>query len=200
MRIAVPPLSRGVPLFPLPDAFLFPGVVAPLHIFEPRYRQMVGDLLDGPGRLVIAALQPDAPSTEHGPQTVGVGALVEIVHHEKLADGCYLIWVLSLGRVTMTEVASDRLYRRVDAAALLEAEPDAERAERLQPRLVAALKNRSSNNDLTLSDWGSIGRLADLLVEALKLDADRVAQAFLEPDPAVRADLALTWSGLVDPS
>ena len=46
--------TMTVPLFPLPNVFLFPGQVLPLHIFEPRYRKMIADVLDGPGRIAVA--------------------------------------------------------------------------------------------------------------------------------------------------
>ena len=46
-----------VPVFPLPGVFLFPGTLLPLHIYEPRYRQMIDDLLDKRGWLVISAIQ-----------------------------------------------------------------------------------------------------------------------------------------------
>ena len=45
--------ARIVPLFPLPNVWLFPAIVLPLHVFEQRYRQMVEDCLDGPGRIVL---------------------------------------------------------------------------------------------------------------------------------------------------
>ena len=45
-----------LPIFPLPGAILFPRSQLPLHIFEPRYREMVRDVLDGPGR--IGMIQP----------------------------------------------------------------------------------------------------------------------------------------------
>ena len=198
MTGATATVYRGVPLFPLPDYFLFPGVVAPLHIFEPRYRQMIEDLLDGPGRLVIAAFRPDGPVTEHGPKPIPMGTLAEIVHHERLQDGRFLIWVLGLSRVTMVETQSPRPYRLVDAAAVVESEPEPEDCERLQPRLLAALQRRIANDDMKLSDWGSVGRLADLLLESLHLDADRLARAFIEPDARARADLALAWSAATD--
>ena len=38
-----------VPIFPLPGAILFPRSQLPLHIFEPRYREMVRDAIDGAG-------------------------------------------------------------------------------------------------------------------------------------------------------
>jgi hypothetical protein len=51
------PTARFVaPVFPLPGVFLFPGQIMPLHVFEPRYRQMIEDSLDGPGRLVIGTV------------------------------------------------------------------------------------------------------------------------------------------------
>ena len=43
--------SLRVPLFPLPGAILFPRSQLPLHIFEPRYREMVKDAIDGAGHL-----------------------------------------------------------------------------------------------------------------------------------------------------
>jgi Lon protease-like protein len=46
-------------MFPLPGAFLFPHQVLPLHVFEPRYLQLVEDLLDASGRLVVATILAD---------------------------------------------------------------------------------------------------------------------------------------------
>ena len=51
------PVRRVVPLFPLPQVWLFPYVVLPLHVFEERYRQMVEDSLDGPGRIVLGTIR-----------------------------------------------------------------------------------------------------------------------------------------------
>jgi len=48
---------RVVPLFALPHVWLFPYVILPLHIFEERYKQMIQDILDGPGRIVLATVQ-----------------------------------------------------------------------------------------------------------------------------------------------
>src|SRR4026208_2278990 len=48
-------LPPTIPIFPLPTVVLFPNVFLPLHIFEPRYRQMIGDALSG-GRLLGMAL------------------------------------------------------------------------------------------------------------------------------------------------
>ena len=45
-------------LFPLPNLVLFPSVIQPLHIFEPRYRQMMADALDGDRLLALVLLKP----------------------------------------------------------------------------------------------------------------------------------------------
>ena len=56
------------PLFPLPEVVLFPHVLLPLHIFEPRYRQMTEDALRGYRFMALAMLQPDAdPALVHAP-------------------------------------------------------------------------------------------------------------------------------------
>lgn len=187
-----PRILSAVPLFPLPDYFLFPGVVAPLHVFETRYRQMIEDLLDGPGRLVMTAYRPDGPRTEQGPLTLPVGTLAEIVQHEKLDDGRFVLLIAAIARVKLQEVSSDRLYRLADAIVV----PDDKRsdlaADELRPRILEALDD-CAETDGPVPDGVNIGRLADLLLHALPLDADREARVYMELDPLVRAMLALAW-------
>jgi Lon protease-like protein len=187
-----PRTLNAVPLFPLPDYFLYPGVVAPLHVFEPRYRQMFEDLMDSPGRLVLTAYRPDSPRGAHGPVTLPVGTLAEIVQHEKMDDGRFLVLVAAVARVKLREVPSDRPYRVVDAVVV----PDDKRSDlaavELRPRLIEALEDRAET-DGPVPDGVTIGRLADLLLHALPLDADRQARAYTELDPLVRAALAYAW-------
>lgn len=73
-----------LPLFPLP-LVLFPGAVLPLHIFEPRYRQLLVDCLEGDRRFGIARLEEGVAERELAPGTVG--CIAEIVNTEALADG-----------------------------------------------------------------------------------------------------------------
>ncbi len=185
-------LMRGLPLFPLPDFFLFPGAVAPLHIFEPRYRQMVSDLLDTSGRLVLAAYHPDGRVTGSGPAVMPVAGLGEIVHHETLADGRFLIWVLGLGRVRVAEVPSNRLYRKTDVQLLADEEPDPEAAAALAPALQEAITERAPRGQ-TLEGELPVGLLADILLNALPLDASRTAGVYAELSPLSRARQALAW-------
>jgi Lon protease-like protein len=103
-------------VFPLPEVTLFPGALMPLHIFEPRYRAMVADALDGNALLVIAQIPDDARRTPDGnPAFSELATVGRIVKHERLQDGRFNILVLGLARVRVTEVASENSYRKVVA-------------------------------------------------------------------------------------
>lgn len=183
--------NAPVPLFPLPGVFLFPHQVLPLHIFEERYRTMVKDLLDGPGRLVIAAPvlgQSAAPGQV--PEVLPVAGLGEILRHEKLDDGRYMIWVLGVSRVHIQEVECETPYRQVEVLPFLETavpEPQAEDLSReLRDAAAARLKE-----PLPLPDSTPPGLLADLLMQTLQASRDLIERAFIEPDVTARAQLAL---------
>ena len=76
---------QELPLFPLP-VVLFPGMPMPLHIFEPRYRQMLtdisaGDKLFGLSYFDASASEKDIPPTGH------IGCVAEITETQGLPDG-----------------------------------------------------------------------------------------------------------------
>lgn len=197
-------MLTGVPMFPLRRFYLFPGAVAPLHVFEPRYRQMVADLLDRAGRLVMATLLP-APGGETGagagisprtsaggPPVLPIGGLGEILRHDRLPDGRYVIWLLGLGRVRISEVPSDRLYRRVDAEPLPDIQGDAGLARRLRPLLQEAILARTPHI-VELGDETPIGLLADILAQCLQLTPAQLEEIFVEQDANRRAERVLGW-------
>ena len=83
----------AVALFPLPNAVLFPGVPLPLHIFEPRYRDMVRDVERGTDRLIgMVLLRGEWRKDYYGhPEIFSVGCAGRMVSVEPLADGRYNI-------------------------------------------------------------------------------------------------------------
>jgi uncharacterized protein len=179
-----------VPLFPLPEFFLFPGTVMPLRIFEPRYRQMVEDLLDRSGRLVLGAIVPGHESEQMGaPPVHPVAGLGEIVKHERLPNGHYVIFVIGLQRVRLNEVESDRLYRKVGIEPLLEKPVPSELAVELRAKLVAAVQARATG--VPLPPDMPISQLVDLLLLHLKLDAAVKIELFSRLDVLERANGAL---------
>ena len=85
-------LPSEIPLFPLPEVALFPGVSRPFIIFEPRYREMVADALAGNRIIGMVALRPGFEKDYEGrPPIYEVGCAGQIQQYEKLPDGRYLI-------------------------------------------------------------------------------------------------------------
>ncbi len=183
--------TTPVPVFPLPGVFLFPHQVLPFHIFEPRYRQMVADLLDGPGRLVIGTvLTGERETPTHAPALLPVAGFGEIVRHEALEDGRFHIWVLGLCRVQIEEAPSDRLYRRVRCRPFVEIGVDDDEGAELAAQLRAATSARLEQ-PLPLPDTAPPGLLTDLLVQTLRAPQPFVERVYAEPSVATRAKLAL---------
>ncbi|RKZ15941.1 hypothetical protein DRQ50_06890 [bacterium] len=184
--------TATLPLFPLPAYYLFPGVVAPLHIFETRYRRMVADLMDGPGRFVLTAYNTDAPAGDFGPRTLPIGTMAEILRHDQLDDGRYLMLIAALSRVRLREVDSEHLYRLVDVDVVDDSDPAAVCTPPLRAALLKALTRRTVGDEEAPPEV-TTGRLADLLLHALELDPSRKTLAYVETDPLTRARLALAW-------
>lgn len=90
-----------LPLFPLP-LVLFPGTPLPLHVFEPRYREMLADCLDSDQRFGLVNLPQDTAEIELPPGRVG--CIAEILQSEPLADGRSNIVVRGLDRFALVEI------------------------------------------------------------------------------------------------
>src|SRR4051812_1530562 len=86
-------------LLPLPNLVLFPHVVQPLHVFEPRYRQMTADALAGDRLIALVLLRPGWEAEyEDRPPVHPVACLGRIVADQQLPDGRYNLLVRGLAR------------------------------------------------------------------------------------------------------
>lgn len=88
-----------LPLFPL-NVVLFPGTALPLHIFEPRYRQMLADCLKGSRRFGITA----AGKASESPDPGTAGCVAEVKANEQLPDGRSNILVMGGPRFVVRDV------------------------------------------------------------------------------------------------
>src|SRR5437660_1133908 len=87
-------------LFPLPNLVLFPHVIQPLHIFEPRYREMMADALAGDRLVSIVLLRPGWEASYQGqPLVHEVACLGRIVADQRLEDGRFHLLLRGLARV-----------------------------------------------------------------------------------------------------
>ena len=179
-----------VPVFPLPNVYLFPGTVMPLHIFEPRYRRMIEDLLDRPGRLVLATICDGEFDACGRPALLEVGGLGEIGRHERLPDGRFLIWLVGISRVRIREVASTHPYRQVEHETLDEVEVPHAEIGGYESRVRKALLSRSPEF-LNLPEGVPLTHLVDLLTQRIPLPGSVMRELYCEHDLRARADRAL---------
>jgi Lon protease-like protein len=170
--------ARDCRLFPLPGLVLFPHALLPLHIFEPRYRQMTVDALASDRLVTMVQVREaieGAPWSEPVP-ILEVGCLGQIVKHEQLADGRYNIVLLGLTRVRLNrEKATAKLYRIAEAEILEDQESrhplERERGEliRLFRSVIEKRQRVDENLGALLDSPIPLGVLSDIIAHALRL-------------------------------
>ncbi|MEO0691941.1 MAG: LON peptidase substrate-binding domain-containing protein [Pseudomonadota bacterium] len=107
-------LPGTIPVFPLPGALLLPRSRLPLHIFEPRYLQMLDDALKTDGRL-IGMVQPNEVAGRGGTGLHRIGCAGRITQFSETEDNRYLITLSGISRFrVMKEVDGFTPYRRCD--------------------------------------------------------------------------------------
>jgi Lon protease-like protein len=182
-----------VPIFPLAGAILFPRAQLPLHIFEPRYREMVRDAIEGPGR--IGMVQPLRLDDDNHSPLYDVGCVGELVGIEELEDGRFNIVLLGTNRFRLVREESDEeAYRSADVD--IESFDDSDPPPlSLGQRAEVEREARRLGDAMGLAiDWTAVGRLDDeMLVNAIAQIAPfdvGAKQALLEqPTLDGRADL-----------
>lgn len=191
---ALPPLI--VPVFPLAGALLFPRGQLPLHIFEPRYRDMVRDAMAG--ERLIAMVQPR--DSGEPPGLFEIGCLGHIADCEPLTDGRYNIVLHGLTRFRiLNEPVVETRYRQVEIDR--SGFDDAEEDEPLGLAARADLEQEARRYADALGygvNWEAVSRLDD---EALVNGIAQIApldsgskQALLEaPGLADRAELLVQF-------
>ncbi|MDA0832839.1 MAG: LON peptidase substrate-binding domain-containing protein [Planctomycetota bacterium] len=192
-----------IPIFPLPDTVLLPQEVVPLHIFEPRYRQMLNDVRSSQRLMGMALLKPGwevnydtKEAAVHSQICIGY-----VAADQQLSDGRSLIILQGVSRgVIERELDTDDPYRLMRCRLISDRqvnEPSIDRAHRhrelmnrylqLLPKLNLAEAGMvpTERNDL------SLGALCDLLASTLSLSADEKLNVLQEIDVDERSELVL---------
>lgn len=193
--------SGRAPLFPLPDVAFFPHVLLPLHIFEPRYRQMTADALDGERYIALAQLKPGwEVRPDDAPPIHEVVCLGRITADERLADGRYYLILQGLARArVISEEAAGLPYR----VARLEIRPDRVAAapaidrENRRREIFEAFRDLHPKAELdkllheAVDATVSLGLACDIVASAIRLSPDQVQEILAEEDVDRRSDLVL---------
>jgi hypothetical protein len=182
LRDLVAQAAGTLKVFPLPGVVAFPGTPTPLHIFEPRYRQLVGDALDGDRTMCLATLQDPTDGLETRPPIHPIAGAGVIEADERLPDGRYHILFRCLARVRLVaELESDRAYREFCTELLQDRYPpggaaavtaDTEALAQLAYDLCRVLPEDSGAGELAaaVAQMRSPARIADLLAAAVVSD------------------------------
>ncbi len=187
-------------LFPLPNLVLFPHVVQALHIFEPRYRQLLTDSLaaDGTFAMVLLRPGPEGEDDEDRPEIEPVACLGRVGWHERLADGRFNLKLRGLARLRLVEeLPTDRPYRLARAELMPDVVPaDLHRlaeirrglADAVLPRFAADGAAHQQLKELFAGDT-PLGQVCDVLSYALPLPLEMKQALLAEPHVNLRAEI-----------
>jgi Lon protease-like protein len=174
--------SGKVRLFPLPNLVLFPHVLQPLHVFEPRYRQLLADALDDDRMMALALLRPGWEDEYHKrPPIHPVVCIGKVLNEEKFADGRCNLMLQGLCRARVDkELKTDRLYRVAHVHLLPDCPVKAPKREREVRQLLGQhLGDWFVNHPTALGQLNKLlhsslpsGALCDIFSFALPLDSD----------------------------
>jgi Lon protease-like protein len=169
-------------LFPLPNLVLFPNVMQPLHIFEPRYRQMTDDALADDRLIALALLKPGWESDYEGaPDLHPVACLGKIVAEQRLEDGRFNILLRGLSRIRIQhELVHGKLYRSARVELLKEVSPPGKSAARsLRQQITGLVTSWFPAQGAVLEQFRKLlksdlplGALCDIIAFALPLPVE----------------------------
>lgn len=177
-----------LPLFAL-HAVLFPHLPMTLHVFEPRYRAMVADVVEPgspfDGRLVVSMIT-NGPEVGGDADAQGVGTVAEIRSADRLADGRWWLSVVGVARARLGSVDRTLAYPVADATEL--AEPAGEGAPDLLPSVQMALDGylatvkrfvvRATSGGEHVPETRPVTQSLDELLKPIHLPDDPVAASY----------------------
>jgi Lon protease-like protein len=191
-------------LFPLPNVVLFPGALLPLHIFEPRYRQMTSDALEGDRLITMVLLKPGHESEYDGsPPIFDTGCIGRIIYHEMLPDGRSNLILKGLRRVRIqSEFPTSAMYRTVSAVILHDLTTDlaGESISSSVKQVLATMREilrvagrDADANKLLAAEELPPGRLTDLACHCLAFDVEAKQSMLSELNVSRRIETVLAW-------
>ena len=187
--------AKRLKVFPLPSAVLLPGGALPLHIFEPRYRQLVEHALETDGVFAMAQVIPGQEAL----LAAGTPALEEMLcvgvvsQHEQTDDGRYNLVLVGVARARLLrELPKTNAYREVEAEVLPDASFDEAHEVQLRQavlELVARLPQEVGQRIAQVTARAKGGMLADVVAAAIFDDAIQRYEILSELDVSTRVQV-----------
>jgi Lon protease-like protein len=189
-------------LFPLPNLVLFPHVMQPLHIFEPRYREMLADALASDQLISLGLLKPGWESSYEGrPPVYPVSCLSRIVTSHQLANGSSNVLVMGLKRARqLRELQPSQSFRLLEVELLDDELPNesSTACRDLRRELYDVLHRVLPKHSLVaeqlkqlLQSEVSLEKLTDVVGYAASLGLEQKQRLLAEPRVLARGKLLL---------
>jgi len=193
-------LPQVIPVFPLDGALLLPGGELPLQIFEPRYLNMIDDVMGGDRMIGMIQTRPGGDRSR--PQLAAVGCVGRITSFAETSDGRYLITLTGICRFAPGEELALRFPYRQLRASYEAFESDMSEEERApapndaRERFARALKRYLNRRDLDI-DWETahaapLEALVNSLAMGLPFEPQEKQALLQAPDLAGRFDVLTT--------
>jgi uncharacterized protein len=194
--------SGVVRLFPLPNLVLFPHVMQPLHVFEPRYRCLLEDALASDRLIAMALLAPGWESDYEGRPPLGpMACLGRVTTFHRLEDGTYNLLLLGLHRVRLVqEIEPAKSYREAEVIVCEDAYPVGPKPagrilqQRLREafvRVLPLLPEAQEQMDQLLATDIPLGVLTDVISFMLEIEIFQKERLLSEVNVHRRAELLL---------
>jgi len=177
-------------LFPLPNLVLFPHVMQPLHIFEPRYRDLLAESLAADRLIAMGRLAPGWEKDYEGrPEVCPIACLGQITTHHRLKNGSFNLLLLGVHRIRLIEeLPPHKSFREVRVELCEDYYPNDECVrQRLQQDLRAALleslprlPQAQEQIDQLLAGDLPLGVLTDIVTYMLGISLDEKQQLLSE--------------------
>ncbi len=193
-----------VKVFPLPNLVLFPSVIQPLHIFEPRYCQLLEDALASDGLIAMTLLKPGWEEQYEGtPEFESTVCLGRIAAHTQQSNGRYNIFLQGVYRAQVSrELPAKKSYREAQVDLVEDSYPSAGAAQRVETQrellrrfrhLVPASSKMSEQFEQCTNQPPQLGLLTDVIAFTANLDFALKQQLLMETNVDLRAETLLNY-------
>jgi uncharacterized protein len=166
-----------VAVFPLPNVIFFPQTNLPLHIFEPRYCEMVRETLQNKQMIGMFLLQPGWQDDYYGnPPIYSVGCAGELIHVENLPEGKFNIILRGITRIRAIETVQEAPYRKVRVHVLPEkSTADRKALREMKKSLLTKFKlytNYVKSVDFDISEQSNLIEITHSVASSLQIDPE----------------------------
>ena len=193
-------LPNAVPVMPLPGVLLFPNALLPLHIFEPRFREMLAHALDDDRMLCVALVRPERPEWRTSADFFPVSTVGLIRACVGRSDGTSDLILQGIRRVKFSEFEQESPFpiariKPLKTRTKLTVETDALAAKVLEfyTRLKESGRELPERIDRYLSEMSDPETLADLIAATFISDPSRRQQLLEELDLNQRLRLLIQF-------